>query len=80
MEALICKACGAVPLVGVAVSHAASVATAKLSVSVPVLFMVTDAGAGSAPPTVPLSARFAVDTDSTGPLAAEAYAESGAFE
>jgi hypothetical protein len=71
IEALTCKIWGALPLVGVAVSQGASLAAVKLSVPLPVLLTLSDTGAGSAPPTVPLKLTVAGATLSTGPLAAE---------
>jgi len=61
-----CKACGAVPLAGVTVSHDESLAAVKLSVPVPVFVTFAVWDVGFAPPCVALNVRVRGETDKTG--------------
>jgi hypothetical protein len=64
--ALICKVCGAVPLVGVTVSHGESLAAVKVSVPPPIFETVTEAGAGFAPPCTVVKDSEAADRERIG--------------
>src|ERR1700722_4500099 len=65
-DAMICKACGAVPLVGVTVSHGESLAAVKVSVPPPAFETVSEAAAGFAPPCAAVNDSEVAETERTG--------------